>query len=824
MIRRLVATIAIAAATVFGQTTFVTPGAPPPAGNYALLFLVGADPSGTCVNQALIELSLASGNFFSCYVSSPGSPGVWKSPSGSGGGSWGSITGTLSSQADLNTALAGKAPLTGATFTGAVAAPSFIGGLTGNVTGSASGNELPLTFTSPLARSTNTISLPQASGSSPGYLAATDYTNFSISATTVAAATALNTGTTLVKRDSSGNFAAGTITAALTGNASTATALASAPSKCSAGQASIGVDANGNAQGCFTPSGTGLGDPGANGIVKRTGSNTSTVAVAGTDYVVPSGNVSTATALAATPAQCGANNWATGVTSMGTANCLQPAASNLSNGVSGSGSVVLASGATITGATLSNPVLSSARISTTNPPYIQTTSGGTITAFTLVAFSGTQVVQASTGTTCAALVALNATTGSGQNVQVASTPGTEVSILSDNATTAGDLVGCSTTTGGYVTDLAQTSELSVPYGYTIIGRALNAVSAGTAATVLLRPIGSTGGQFSASGLTSGHIVIGQGSQSLSVDGTATLDGSGNLTAAIITGTQLNVSDGVNAGEVDVCNVAGSSCVKYVFNASSQAEFDDTNGVAILQLGTGTSTPTTNFIMNVSGSTALLKTPSGGMKNLPANGNWCAGISASTLNGLCVNTPSSAQEYVTITPGATTVDPVISATTNDSQTSQHLVLKGVGAAGICVESCTTASAGPAIVGTATVANFKGGSGGVTLAAGAALGTSPPTPTCVSAQCTNISGIVSVTVGTSPPTGTNDIFTITWGSPNPASKPSLVISRCNATAATMSISNTPYYDLTNSSTTVAHIVTPATSALSGTMVFCYGVPGV
>lgn len=39
-------------------------------------------------------------------------------------------------------------------------------------------------------------------------------------------ATALNTASALVRRDGSGNFAAGTITAALAGNASTATALA----------------------------------------------------------------------------------------------------------------------------------------------------------------------------------------------------------------------------------------------------------------------------------------------------------------------------------------------------------------------------------------------------------------------------------------------------------------------------------------------------------------------------------------------------------------------------------------------------------------------
>ena len=46
--------------------------------------------------------------------------------------------------------------------------------------------------------------------------------------TTVAAATSLNTGNAIVKRDGSGNFNAGMITANLTGNASTATTLASA--------------------------------------------------------------------------------------------------------------------------------------------------------------------------------------------------------------------------------------------------------------------------------------------------------------------------------------------------------------------------------------------------------------------------------------------------------------------------------------------------------------------------------------------------------------------------------------------------------------------
>lgn len=62
--------------------------------------------------------------------------------------------------------------------------------------------------------------------------------------------TAANTPSTLVLRDGSGNFAAGTITAALTGNASTATALAADGANCSAGEAPRGVDASGAVQNC----------------------------------------------------------------------------------------------------------------------------------------------------------------------------------------------------------------------------------------------------------------------------------------------------------------------------------------------------------------------------------------------------------------------------------------------------------------------------------------------------------------------------------------------------------------------------------------------
>jgi hypothetical protein len=78
----------------------------------------------------------------------------------------------------------------------------------------------------------------------------------------------------------SGNLT-GNVTGNLTGNASTATALAANPTNCAAGYAALGVDASGNAQGCWQPiasnanllslSGLSYATP---SFVKMTGANT----------------------------------------------------------------------------------------------------------------------------------------------------------------------------------------------------------------------------------------------------------------------------------------------------------------------------------------------------------------------------------------------------------------------------------------------------------------------------------------------------------------------------------------------------------------------
>lgn len=80
------------------------------------------------------------------------------------------------------------------------------------------------------------------------------FTNIPNSATT---ATSANTLNAIVARDGSGNFSAGTITAALSGNASTATALAANPSDCAADTYATTIAASGNLT-CSTVTNAGL--------------------------------------------------------------------------------------------------------------------------------------------------------------------------------------------------------------------------------------------------------------------------------------------------------------------------------------------------------------------------------------------------------------------------------------------------------------------------------------------------------------------------------------------------------------------------------------
>ena len=129
----------------------------------------------------------------------------------------------------------------------------------------------------------------------------------------------------------------GTLAVAISGNAATATALAANGANCSSGQAPLGVDASGAAEGCWTPQAALTGpmtqavaNSAANTVSVSVGTSgtafaktpvtidPSTGAIAG-GKIATAGAADTAAALAANGANCSANNFATGVDASGAA-------------------------------------------------------------------------------------------------------------------------------------------------------------------------------------------------------------------------------------------------------------------------------------------------------------------------------------------------------------------------------------------------------------------------------------------------------------------------------------------------------------------------
>lgn len=194
-------------------------------------------------------------------------------------------------------------------------------------------------------------------------------------------AASANTASAIVARDGSGNFSAGTITAALTGNASTATALAANPADCSAGQYATAIAANGDLT-CaqvaysqisstptlynqtvedegtpvtqrgtlnFTGAGVSVADSGGKTTITIAGggssafsdltggTNTGAAMLVGTGAslgTTGSGTISasTAAALGANPADCASDRYATAIAANGDLTCAQV---SLSAGVTG---------------------------------------------------------------------------------------------------------------------------------------------------------------------------------------------------------------------------------------------------------------------------------------------------------------------------------------------------------------------------------------------------------------------------------------------------------------------------------------------------------
>lgn len=129
----------------------------------------------------------------------------------------------------------------------------------------------------------------QASGITTGTTRTVTMADADVDLADVSGATNANTASKIVKRDGSGNFSAGTITAnltgnvtgnltgAVTGNASTASALAANPADCSAGQLATTIAANGDLTCTATPT---LGASGsATGKLNLAGTTSGTITI-----------------------------------------------------------------------------------------------------------------------------------------------------------------------------------------------------------------------------------------------------------------------------------------------------------------------------------------------------------------------------------------------------------------------------------------------------------------------------------------------------------------------------------------------------------------
>lgn len=181
------------------------------------------------------------------------------------------------------------------------------------------------------------------------------------------------------------------------GNTSTATALAANGANCSAGQFPLGVDASGAAESCTalptTISGT------ANQITASASTGAITLSlpatITGLTNVTSTGftgaltgNATTATALVANPADCGSNEFATSIGASGDLGCAQPSASNLSNGVTGSGVLVLG-----TSPSLTTPALGVATATSINGTTIPSNKTLVVTTDTLAVLAATTSAQ-----------------------------------------------------------------------------------------------------------------------------------------------------------------------------------------------------------------------------------------------------------------------------------------------------------------------------------------------------------------------------------------------------------------------------------------------
>ncbi|HEY8309583.1 MAG TPA: hypothetical protein VIG47_03465, partial [Gemmatimonadaceae bacterium] len=233
-----------------------------------------------------------------------------------GGLTIGALTGVLHASSGVvsasNVNLASEVTGTLAVGNGGTGSTTLSGLLKGNGTGAllsavaGTDYENPLTFSSPLSRAGNTISIPAANGSTNGYLASGDWTLFNnkISSTSLSAGTGIsyNSSTGVI-----GNT--GLLSLAQSYGSAQTGALTLATSSATTNGQTLGLNITNTGttftftptlSGTLTVAGGGTGSTTLGGLLKGNGTGSVLAAIAGTDYQAPVTLTTTGTSGAAT--------------------------------------------------------------------------------------------------------------------------------------------------------------------------------------------------------------------------------------------------------------------------------------------------------------------------------------------------------------------------------------------------------------------------------------------------------------------------------------------------------------------------------------------